>query len=164
MVDAPYLPTYSYVVQNLWVRLLLLISKASNLKIATGDVGNAHTNANCGEKVHSKAGSEWKDNKGCVLETIKTTCGLKTSARQWSSCLGDALREMGFFPSRDDPDLWMKKVRKSHRRWLCIILRWRFDCGSCWITSMPWNAREEIQSSKCYRWTWFFPWIQLDQF
>ena len=54
VVDASSLPTYSSVVQNLSIRLLLLISKANNLKIATGDVGNACINANCGEKVYTR--------------------------------------------------------------------------------------------------------------
>ena len=33
----------------------------------------------------------------------------QTSTRQQSSCVGDTLREMGFMPSRADPDLLMKK-------------------------------------------------------
>ena len=38
VVDDSALPTYSSVVQNLSIRLLLLISKANNLKITTGDM------------------------------------------------------------------------------------------------------------------------------
>ena len=82
MVDASSLPTYSLVVQNLPIRLLLLISKANNLKIATRDVENAYINANYREKVCTWAGSEWGDNKGSILEIIKALYGLKTSARQ----------------------------------------------------------------------------------
>ena len=105
MVDTSSFPTYLSIVQTLSIRLLLLISKANNLRITTGDVLNAHANANCVENVCSRAGSEWKDNKGCVLETIKALSGLKTSASQWSLCLVDSLHDMGFFPSRSDPDI-----------------------------------------------------------
>ena len=50
VVNASSLPTYSSVVQNLSIRLLLLINKGNKLKIDTGYVGNAYTNAKCGEK------------------------------------------------------------------------------------------------------------------
>ena len=108
VIDASSLPTYPSAIQNLSICLLLLISKANNLKVATWDIGNACLNANVGESVCSRSGEEWGENNGCMLEIIKALCGLKISARQWSSCLGDALREMGFTPTHADPDLWMK--------------------------------------------------------
>ena len=56
---------------------------------------------------------------GYVLEIIKALCGLKTSTRQWSLCIGDALREMGFTPSRVDHNRWMKASR-IHPYYDCI--------------------------------------------
>ena len=38
----------------------------------------------------------------------KALYGLATSARRWSLTLGDAIRDMGFKPTRADPDLWIK--------------------------------------------------------
>ena len=58
VMDASMLPIYSSVVQNLSICLLLLIMKANNLKVATGDIGNVYINAKVGEKVYSRAGSE----------------------------------------------------------------------------------------------------------
>ena len=38
----------------------------------------------------------------------KALYGLATSARQWNIKLGDTIRELGFCPTRADPDLWYK--------------------------------------------------------
>ena len=108
MVDVSTLPAYSFVVQNLYIRLLLLMVKANKLNIATVDVGNAYINAKVGEKVCSRAGSELSDKVGRTLETLQASHGLKTSARQWSLCLGNAFCSMEFDPSRADPDLWTR--------------------------------------------------------
>ena len=58
VINTSSLPTCSSVVQNLSIRLLLLISKANNLHIATGHVGNAHFNANVGKSACARAGEE----------------------------------------------------------------------------------------------------------
>ena len=39
----------------------------------------------------------------------KALYGLATSARRWSLTLGDAIKGMGFRPTRADPDLWIKE-------------------------------------------------------
>ena len=82
VIDASSLPTYSSVVQNLSITLVLLIAKSNNLNISTGDVGNACVNANVGESVYSWAVEEWGDESGCALKILKALCGLKTSASQ----------------------------------------------------------------------------------
>ena len=53
MINTSTLLTYSSVVQNLSIRLFLLIVKANNLKITMRDVGNACINVKCREKVYS---------------------------------------------------------------------------------------------------------------
>ena len=37
----------------------------------------------------------------------KALYGLATSARQWNITLGDSIRNLGFTPTRADPDLWI---------------------------------------------------------
>ena len=48
--------TYSSVIANLSVRLLLLVAKYQGLDVMTGDIGNAFPTAPCAEKVWSKCG------------------------------------------------------------------------------------------------------------
>ena len=94
--DASTLPTYYYFAQNLSIFLPLLITKASKINVATGDVEYARINANAGETVASCAGSEQDDKKGCALEIIKALNVSKTLARYQSLCLGKTLCRMGF--------------------------------------------------------------------
>ena len=44
------------------------------------------------------------------MEIIKALFGL--SSRVWAIFLGDALTDIGFYPLRVDPDLWMNKLSK----------------------------------------------------
>ena len=90
-----------------------------NLKLITGDIGNAFVQALTTEKVWSRAGREFRNREGCVVIIKKALYGLATSARRWSLALGDVLREMGFKPSRADPDLWIKLSNdKTHHEYI----------------------------------------------
>ena len=79
VVDTSTLPTYSSVMQNLSIRLLLLIAKVNNLKITISDAENACINAKCREKVYSQAESEWNKTKSYILEIVQALCSLKIS-------------------------------------------------------------------------------------
>jgi len=59
------------------------------------------------EKVHIIAGPEFSDREGHVLITLKAPHGLHSSGLRWSECLADVLREMGFFTSHCEKDIWM---------------------------------------------------------
>ena len=100
IVDASSFPICSSVFQNLSIRLPLLIDEEKTLSISTSEVGNTCINAKVVESSCSHAREKWGDESSCALETIKVSCILKNSAREWSFCLGDALRDIGFAPSR----------------------------------------------------------------
>jgi len=57
--------------------------------------------------VHIIAGPEFGDHEGHVLVTSKALCGLHSSGLRWSKHLADVLREMGFFTSKCEKDIWM---------------------------------------------------------
>ena len=80
-VDSSTLRACSSVIQNLSIRLLLLIAKANKLETETGDIGSTCINANVGEQVYSRAGSEWDEKTGCTLEIMKALHILSTLAR-----------------------------------------------------------------------------------
>jgi len=54
------------------------------------------------------AGPEFGDREGHVLIISKALCGLHSSGLRWSERLVDVLREMGFFTSHCEKDIWMR--------------------------------------------------------
>ena len=74
----------------------------------SGDVGNAFPNTYTKEKIYSRAGIEFGERHGCVIEVIKVLYGLSTSARQWQLMLGDFIRKLGFRPTRAYHNVWYK--------------------------------------------------------
>ena len=108
VVDSTMYESYSSVVQTRTIRILETIAMNEDLKFVTGDISNAFVQADTDERVYSIAGPEFGDKEGCIVLVKKALYGLATSARQWSLTLGDAIRDMGFKPTRADPDLWIK--------------------------------------------------------
>ena len=109
VVDASQHVTYSSTIQDLSVRLLMLVAVQNGLDLMAGDIGNAFPTAPCAEKVWSVAGPEFGDKQGSVVILQRALYGLKTSSRAFHEFLADLLRRMGFLPSRADQDLWYKK-------------------------------------------------------
>ena len=91
VVDSSMYESYSSVVQTMTVRLLQTVTMKHDLKIITGDIGNAFVQALTKEKIWSNAGPEFGDRQGCKVIFKKALYGLATSARQWNLKLGDSL-------------------------------------------------------------------------
>ena len=72
------------------------------------DIGNAYLESYTQEKVYIIAGDEFGDLKGHKLVITKASYGLKSSGLRWHERFADVLREMGFFPSKAEPDIWMR--------------------------------------------------------
>ena len=62
------------------------------------------------EKVYIKAGPEFGDREGHTLVVSKALYGLKSSGLRWHERCSDVLRDMGFFPSRAEHDIWMRPM------------------------------------------------------
>ena len=52
--------------------------------------------------------------KGHYLIIVKSLYGLKTSGARWHEALSATLRQHKFLPSKADPDIWMRKNKKSY--------------------------------------------------
>ena len=109
VVDSSNYTTYSSTVEGLSIRLLRLIARQQGLSIMTGDIGNAFIAAPCKERIWTRAGPEFGDKEGSVIEFNKALYGLSTSPKAFHDFLGDTLRNMGFTPSRADQDIWYKQ-------------------------------------------------------
>ena len=101
---------FSGVVSMEAVRLGFILAEMNDLLVCAGDVGNAFLYGKTKEKVFIVAGPEFgPELAGKRLIIDKSLYGLKTSAARFHEHLSVKLRKMGFFPSRADPDLWMRK-------------------------------------------------------
>ena len=115
VVDSSMYESYSSVVQTRTIRILETIALNEGLKFITGDIGNAFVQADTNEKIYTIAGPEFGEKEGSVVIIKKALYGLATSARQWSLTLGDSIKEMGFRPTRADPDLWIRLSEDNNK-------------------------------------------------
>jgi hypothetical protein len=73
------------------------------------DIGSAYLEAVTLEKVFVEAGPEFQELEGHTLVIYKALYGLRTSGLRWHERFADCLADMGFKPSKSEPDIWMRK-------------------------------------------------------
>jgi len=91
------------------VRLLNVVAKTQVLECLAGDGGNVYLNAETKEKIFTKCGLEFGPemvNRIAIIQ--KGLYGLKSSSNRWHSHFAMTIHQMGFTPSRYDPDLRYK--------------------------------------------------------
>ena len=113
--DVPAYATYSSVVSRESVRLGLLIAAVNGLDILAADIGNAYLNAPCREKVHVHVGEELfgKANVGKIAIIVRALYGLKSAGASWRRHLSETIQaELGFNPTKADPDVYLKPSKK----------------------------------------------------
>ena len=113
--------SYSSVVSLRSMRLALLIGELNNLQVQVGDIGNAYLEAYTSEKVCFIAGPEFKDMQGHLLVIVKALYGLRTSGARFHERFMDTLRDLGFTPSLNDPDLWLRP-QQDHYEYICVYV------------------------------------------
>jgi hypothetical protein len=85
------------------------------------DIGNAYLEAYKGEKVYIIAGPEFGDREGHILIIRKALFGLRSSGLRWYETFSACLRNMGFFPSKAEPEIWMCRV-DDHYKYIAIYV------------------------------------------
>ena len=110
LTDTPIDSVYSSVVSLRGIRLLTFIAELNGCDTWATDIGNAYLESYTQEKVFIIAGPEFGELEGHVLIISKALYGLKSSGLRWHERFADVLREMGFFPSRAEPDIWMRDM------------------------------------------------------
>jgi Reverse transcriptase (RNA-dependent DNA polymerase) len=73
------------------------------------DIGNAYLEAYTTEKGYIIAGPEFGEREGHILIISKALYGLQSSGARWHNRFADRIRELGFFPPKAEPDIWMRK-------------------------------------------------------
>jgi len=112
---------YSSVVSLRGVRLLAFVGELNGLKVWSTDIGNAYLETCTKEKVYIIAGPEFGDHEGHVLVISKALCGLHSSGLRWSERLADVLREMGFFTSHCEKDIWIRD-KGDHYEYIAVYV------------------------------------------
>ena len=107
MTDTPIDSVYSSVVSLRGIRILVFLGELNGCEIWATDIGNAYLESYTKEKVYIIAGPEFGELEGHTLIISKALYGLNSSGLRWSEKLSDVLREMGFFLSKGERDIWM---------------------------------------------------------
>ena len=112
--EVPREDVFSGVVSMEAVRIGFILARMNDLMVCAGDVGNAFLYGKTREKVYIIAGPEFgPELEGKRLIVDRSLYGLKTSAARFHEHLSAKLRNMGFRPSKADPDLWMRKCKNG---------------------------------------------------
>jgi hypothetical protein len=102
--------TYSSVVSRESVRIAFLIAAINGYDVIEADVQNAYVQATSLEKYYTIAGDEFGEDKGKTALIVRTLYGLNSSGASWRAHIAHTLSDMGFVPSRADPDIWMRQA------------------------------------------------------
>ena len=106
--SAPSEDVYSGVVSIQGIRIVTFLAELNGLELWSTDVGNAYLETVTHEKVCFIARPEFGELEGHTLLIYKAQYGLRSSGKRWHEKLHDILRDMGFFPSMPDEDIWMR--------------------------------------------------------
>lgn len=109
VIDSSEHQTFSSTIQDISVRIMMIIAVQNALSFMTADIGNAFCTAPCAEKIWTRAGAEFGSRAGSTVTLKRALYGLKTASRSYHEFFGDCLLRMGFTPSRADQDLWWRK-------------------------------------------------------
>ena len=105
--------TYSSVVSRDSVRIPLTIAGLNGLKVMACDIQNAYLTADCREKIWTVAGPEFGSEAETIFLVRKALYGLKSAGAAFRSLLADTLMDIGYKPTRADPDVWIRPATKS---------------------------------------------------
>ena len=97
--------TYSSVVSRDSVRIALTIAGLNGMKVMACDIQNAYLTADCREKIWTVAGPEFGSEAGTIFLVKKALYGLKSAGAAFRSLLADTLMDMGYKPTKADPDV-----------------------------------------------------------
>jgi hypothetical protein len=109
LTEVPIESVYSGVVSLRGLRTLVFLAELNGLDTWATDIGNAYLEAETKERVYIIAGPEFGELEGHTLVIFKALYGLRTSGLRWHERFADCLRDMGFSPSKAEPDIWMRE-------------------------------------------------------
>jgi hypothetical protein len=112
--DVPSSLTYALVVSRDSVRIALLTAALNDLKILACDIQNAYLTADCRKLIWTRAGSEFGSEAGTIFIVKKALYGLKSAGAAFRALLAETLYDMGYVPTKADPDVWLRPAFKAN--------------------------------------------------
>ncbi len=89
--------------------MMMFLAKLNGLEFWATDIGNAYLESHTSEKLYIIAGPEFGDREGHILVINKALYGLRSSGKRWHEKLHDCLTQLGFTPSKAEPDIWLRR-------------------------------------------------------
>jgi hypothetical protein len=114
LTNVPNARFYSGVVSLQGLQMVAFLSELNGLNLWATDIGNAYLEAKTSELLFIIAGPEFGDLEGHMLVIYKALYRLHSSGLRWHECFSACLRDMGFFPCKAEPDIWMRRVDKHY--------------------------------------------------
>eukprot|EP00980_Cylindrotheca_fusiformis_P018127 scaffold5838_cov169-Cylindrotheca_fusiformis.AAC.1 len=107
---------------------------------------NAYLSAPCREKIYCVAGPEFGSDVGKTMVVVKKALyGLKSSGASFRAMLAQTIYDIGYRPSKADPDVWMRPATKPDgTRYYEYVLCYVDDVIS--ISGNPMEAIEGIKA------------------
>ena len=94
--------------------IAFLIAALNDLDVKMFDVSGAYLYAPTTEKIYTIAGIEFgEENKGKTLIIRRALYGLKSSGAAYRAFFAQSMADLGFFPSKADPDVWLRGATKK---------------------------------------------------
>ena len=101
----------------------MFLAKLNNLQLWVSDVGNSYLQALTKEKLYIVGGPEFEELQGHVLVMHKALYGTRSGGACWYDKLFDILHQMGFKPSKANPDIWMKSSKDdNHYEYIAVYV------------------------------------------
>ena len=123
LTKEPNETVYSGVVSLRNHRLAMFLAELNNLHLWGADVGNGDLQALTKEKLYIVGGPELEKLQGHVLVVHKALYGTRSGGACWCNTLFYILCQMGFKPSKADPDIWMKTSKDdNHYEYIAVYV------------------------------------------
>ena len=112
MTEAPATLTYASVVSRDSVRIALTLAALNDLEVKTADIANAYLQAPVTEKIWCVTGPEFGADAGRTAIIVRALYGLRSAGASFRNHLADCMRNLGYEPCLDDPDVWMRATTR----------------------------------------------------
>jgi hypothetical protein len=94
--------------------MVAFLSELNGLDLWATDIGNAYLETKMSELLFIIASPEFGDLEGHMLVIYKALYRLCSSGLCWHERFCTCLRDMGFFPCKAKPNIWMRRVEDHY--------------------------------------------------
>ena len=112
MVDSLEHTKYSYTINAIFVRLMLMIAVKNRLGLMAGEIRNEFFTEPCAENICSTCGQEFGATFDAIVVLKSSLYGFKTASNSFHNLFGEFLRDLDFTPYMTDQYLCMGKPDK----------------------------------------------------